>query len=390
MPGIQTLAQRVQRQGRGYDDVLVHMNRRELMGLEKLANQFGGSLTTNPKTGLPEAGWLNTILPMLASAAAIYFTGGAGAAGAGAGAGAGAAGAGAGGGLGAWMAANPGAVGAGAGALTGALVAPSGESGYGALYGGLSGYGMSGMMPGLTEAFSPAAAAPASNLAKAQAPQALQESMAQTAAAGAGAPMPAGITSVAPAANSLAGGPWQDASAAMSATPSAASTAAGPSFFDKYGKSMLATGVGALGMASLEDLNEGSSGVPTGPTGQIRPYKFNPMQPKKDKYGSIIPGQYTAPSYTALPRTSYGLGGMVAGRGDGLSDSVPAVIDGRQPAQLSDGEFVVSSDVVSALGGGSTNAGARKLYAMMNRVRQQATGSPKQMRKVNPKKVMPV
>jgi hypothetical protein len=82
-------------------------------------------------------------------------------------------------------------------------------------------------------------------------------------------------------------------------------------------------------------------------------------------------------------------GGYLNGPGDGLSDSIPATIEGKQPARLADGEFVVSADVVSGLGNGSSKAGAKKLYAMMDRVRQQAHGTKKQIRKVNDRQVMP-
>ncbi len=70
----------------------------------------------------------------------------------------------------------------------------------------------------------------------------------------------------------------------------------------------------------------------------------------------------------------YNLGGysdggrLLKGPGDGVSDSIPAVIGERQPARLADGEFVVPARIVSELGNGSTEAGARKLYAMMDRV----------------------
>jgi len=76
---------------------------------------------------------------------------------------------------------------------------------------------------------------------------------------------------------------------------------------------------------------------------------------------------------------SYNLGGysdggrLLKGPGDGVSDSIPATIGNRQPARLADGEFVVPARIVSELGNGSTDAGARKLYAMMQRI-QQARG----------------
>jgi hypothetical protein len=82
-------------------------------------------------------------------------------------------------------------------------------------------------------------------------------------------------------------------------------------------------------------------------------------------------------------------GRMLKGRGDGMSDSIPASIAGKQPARLADGEFVVPADVVSHLGNGSTDAGAKRLYAMMDKVRQARTGKKKQAPAVNPKRLMP-
>jgi hypothetical protein len=72
----------------------------------------------------------------------------------------------------------------------------------------------------------------------------------------------------------------------------------------------------------------------------------------------------------------YNLGGysdggrLLRGPGDGVSDSIPATIGRKQPARLADGEFVVPARIVSELGNGSTEAGARKLYAMMDRVQK--------------------
>jgi hypothetical protein len=63
-------------------------------------------------------------------------------------------------------------------------------------------------------------------------------------------------------------------------------------------------------------------------------------------------------------------GRLLKGPGDGVSDSIPASIGGRQPARLADGEFVVPARIVSELGNGSTEAGARKLYAMMERIQK--------------------
>lgn len=81
-------------------------------------------------------------------------------------------------------------------------------------------------------------------------------------------------------------------------------------------------------------------------------------------------------------------GNYLDGPGDGLSDSIRATIGNRQPARLADGEFVISADVVSDIGGGSSKAGAKKLHAMMDRVRQSAHGTKKQVKKINDRKVL--
>ena len=83
-------------------------------------------------------------------------------------------------------------------------------------------------------------------------------------------------------------------------------------------------------------------------------------------------------------------GRLLKGPGDGMSDNIPAQIGRKQPARLADGEFVVPADVVSHLGNGSTDAGAKRLYAMMAKVRQSRTGKKKQAPAVNMNKFLPV
>jgi hypothetical protein len=63
-------------------------------------------------------------------------------------------------------------------------------------------------------------------------------------------------------------------------------------------------------------------------------------------------------------------GRLLKGPGDGVSDSIPAVIGNKQPARLADGEFVIPARIVSEIGNGSTEAGAKRLYAMMDRVQK--------------------
>jgi hypothetical protein len=82
-------------------------------------------------------------------------------------------------------------------------------------------------------------------------------------------------------------------------------------------------------------------------------------------------------------------GRMLKGPGDGMSDSIPATIGRKQPARLADGEFVVPADVVSHLGNGSTDAGAKKLYTMMDKIRKARTGKKKQAPAVRADKYLP-
>jgi hypothetical protein len=87
--------------------------------------------------------------------------------------------------------------------------------------------------------------------------------------------------------------------------------------------------------------------------------------------------------------SDYARGGrMLKGPGDGMSDSIPASIDGKRPARLARDEFVVPTDVVSGLGNGSSDAGAEQLYAMMDRVRKARTGRKAQGREINPRQYM--
>jgi hypothetical protein len=88
---------------------------------------------------------------------------------------------------------------------------------------------------------------------------------------------------------------------------------------------------------------------------------------------------YAEGGIAALAQGGYNLGSysdggrLLRGPGDGVSDSIPATIGKNQPARLADGEFVVPARIVSELGNGSTEAGARTLYAMMDRVQKART-----------------
>ena len=82
-------------------------------------------------------------------------------------------------------------------------------------------------------------------------------------------------------------------------------------------------------------------------------------------------------------------GRMLKGPGDGMSDSIPATINNKQPARLANEEFVIPADVVSHLGNGSSDAGAKQLYKMMDKIRAARTGTKKQGKQINPSKYLP-
>jgi hypothetical protein len=90
---------------------------------------------------------------------------------------------------------------------------------------------------------------------------------------------------------------------------------------------------------------------------------------------------------------TYAEGGSIErylqGGTDGMADKIPAKIGKDQPAALSHGEFVIPADVVSHLGNGNSDAGAKKLYSMMDKIRKARTGNKKQGKKINPDKFMP-
>jgi len=87
--------------------------------------------------------------------------------------------------------------------------------------------------------------------------------------------------------------------------------------------------------------------------------------------------------------TSPGQGYYLGGTTDGMADEVKANIDGKQEARLSDGEFVIPADVVSHLGNGNSDAGAKQLHNMMDNVRKERTGNTNQGKEINPNQFMP-
>ena len=510
--------------GRGQDSMLVHMTPGEVQGLQRLAMAHGGSLTINPQTGLPEAGFLSSMLPMLASAVGYYFGGPMGA--------------------------------TAAGAITGGLTNKQSPL-MGAVMGGISGYGMGSVGEGLSslgadqaknafagqvtaagndaatlalqqgtanntaaieklvgqmgsdasmtpdayrkfltdqasstvEGYTPyaqmeqnintatkdaiakstftppsqgqAALQGLSSLTGEGAGQNLNKLIGQTAKDSAtkqatglggglaatmkGAGLAAPLISSALTPNKFvppAKTPMQYAHYGDSTTPGFTPTRYNPftGNYDpaSYGPVSYSTNPtqygaqgGAVGYAKGDLVAEAyyGEGVTTGGPGNpgkepersrdiyddadvevsqkmpytnTKPDKSTPAKrvlaaykaTKKAKGLRALLGEEDDIEYAAeggLMGTYAAGGKLLRGDGDGMSDSIPAVIQGAKPqrAALADGEFVIPADVVSHLGNGSTEAGSRQLYAMMDKIRKARTGNPKQGKQINPARFMP-
>lgn len=157
-----------------------------------------------------------------------------------------------------------------------------------------------------------------------------------------------------------------------------------PGDYDGQGPSGYGTtGLGAasgIGVGSTEGINamDAMSDAAGGGGGYTSDQAGGGWGGNDSGYASGESGVYAQGGLAALARDGgishlgdYSDGGrLLRGPGDGVSDSIPASIGGKRPARLADGEFVVPARIVSELGNGSTEAGARKLYEMMARIQQ--------------------
>lgn len=464
------LANQMASQGRGPDDHLVHMSSGEVAGLQALAKAHGGTLTRNPQTGLPEAGFLSSILPTLIGAAGVYFGG-----------------------------IDPMTMGA---IMGGGTALHTGDLGKG-LMAGMSAYGGGSMAEGLGAAGAAAgtsaeaakastllnggtqeaAAANAADMAKANIGTGANAFMDNPSAAGLGGwkniamgLAPAAIDMMTPqkpqapagtqqmirphtyTANAQIPGQGNNQSKMIGATytpgqdtsermwfqpeyqaqtpykaaagglmgdgagtspdgtdfdPSAGYASSDVQRFDFGGLAQLASQVSSQPPATGTDGHRFSYD----PTSQSYTQTKDETPPPAegggffggaisdlvsqvmDKAGSQHKFSYdpAAQGYTKMAAGGgistlggYSDGGrLLKGPGDGMSDNIPASIGQKQPARLADGEFVVPADVVSHLGNGSTDAGAKQLYSMMNKVRKARTGNPKQGKQINADSFVP-
>lgn len=415
---LQHAAKHLEKHGRNGDTVLVHMSKGEVKSLNDLAMAHGGHLTINPHTGLAEAGFLKSLLPMIAGAGLMAVSGGA---------------------------INPMTagllVGGGTGLMTGdikkGLVAGLGAYGGAGLASGLaaSGTQAAAVNPSVTPPVSAAPVAPTPPSVVAQ--PAFPTAPSPTPLADAAIPAPKTLeplemTSMpkpmpmkldykpltpapnmvtTPAANaayesSLANQQMAfdtgTAGERLSTMGKGAQTLTQPgglsNFYENlandpntYGaKTTLAAAAAPTLAYAMEPEKRTPEPVDSDP-GQQYTFEANAVNPTPAPNPYGVEQKYYNQRYVpraadggmmasgGISDASYNLGGysdggrLLRGPGDGVSDSIPAVIGQKQPARLADGEFVVPARIVSELGNGSTEAGARKLYAMMDRI-QKARG----------------
>jgi hypothetical protein len=152
-------------------------------------------------------------------------------------------------------------------------------------------------------------------------------------------------------------------------------------------KNLLSAGLGGLGALaaykSAKDAMQQAKGAKFESRGPVTATRTAFKGTKYSAAGGGIGSLDMAQGGRALPPR------YLNGHSDGMADKVPASIDRKRPAALSDGEFVIPADVVSHLGNGNSNAGAKRLYEMMDRIRHARTGNPKQGKQINPDKFMP-
>ena len=178
----------------------------------------------------------------------------------------------------------------------------------------------------------------------------------------------------------------------LASTPPTASNPMFPKIAEMSKSAYFAPGLGAMG-ATVGGALTPQTNMPGGSrySGPLSRFRYDPDKYKRQMATGGLAD--TAPAQRMMQGGqlgSYSDGGqLLSGPGNGMSDDIPASIEGKQPARLADGEFVIPADVVSGIGNGSTGAGADELYRMLDRVRLARTGSDKQGREISPMKYLP-
>jgi hypothetical protein len=425
--GIASVAQNLADKGRKGDSMLVHMTPDEVAGLQALAQQMGGSLTINPQTGLPEANIFKKLLPMalgfaLGPAGAGLFQSA----------------------LSAGL-----AVGAGYTLATGSL--QQGLSAGLSAYGGSNlgtGLQAAGAEAATSAAASEAAGTAATDVAATAGGAAAEAAMVNPMAhpdfggsivtggpsqafafdpmtgdqiiTGTGGPLP-GPEIITP---TPSGGVYGKSSMPIvnnmtdrlaPTTPGSALTGAERSLLgDKATRDLAAERYAAetgstLGTSAMQ-IAGGAAGQSVAEEQKAIKAQQAAIDAKEDERKRRFDALF-ARTLGTMPARSGGLmklagGGMsymeaggttgptgaprdVTGTGDGMSDSVPASIEGVQEARLADGEFVIPADVVADIGNGSSDAGSKKLYDMMDRIRKARHGTTEQPPEIQAERLMP-
>lgn len=435
-PQLSGIAKALAAHGRNGDSQLIHVSPKELEMLEKYGEGIGIHLTKNPATGLPEAfnwgGMMGSIaLPLLLTvatggAAAPWMLAAAGGAG------------GAGGTL----------MGGGSTdeALMSGVMGGIGGFGMGGIGEGLAAAGTAATeqaaaqaveqtaAQAATQAGTEAVGQAATDVAAQSTLQSLAQQGAQQATQASTALLPQAGASLAqgatPAAGSVVGGSFVPAAAPLQSVPmtglqqmgagfNAVTSSPGAlgSFAMDQAKNIGMVGIGALGAGSTmnpqeQTITTESETDTSNPytaewyidpaTGQrrthaVRAAEGGPMFSDYDAADVGSDGGY-APGGVATYALGGGIGDLgsysdggrtLRGPGDGVSDSIPATIEGKRPARLADGEFVIPARAVSELGNGSTEAGSKQLYKMLDRIAAKRKSGKGLAYQANPKKLLP-
>jgi hypothetical protein len=139
--------------------------------------------------------------------------------------------------------------------------------------------------------------------------------------------------------------------------------------------------------AGLETLNK-SNPARQGRTVLQAGAEKKEVEKSEVKPASSVIDKLPVPKYASGGIAEMAKGRYLAGATDGMADKIPARIGGKQEARLSHGEFVIPADVVGHLGNGNSEAGAQRLYAMMDKIRKARTGTTKQGKQINPDKFL--
>ena len=387
--------------GRGGDSTLVHMQPQEVAGLQQIAQANGTSLTRNPMTGYPEAFSLGGMFKAALPIAAGYMTGGAATPF-----------------LGAGTAASSAIT---AGALTGAgVAAATGDDPLmGAVSGGLGGMSGSGLNTALMGPSTATGMAGTSSIANPLAGATPIQTTSNIGTAMPGYSFPqtqtstVGVSGLETGGGALADGTIPQTDVVKQIKSGGSGSIGMPrqgavdfsgSFSDGIDQVYRNLGTvdpttGAIKQAGNLEVAK-TFGAPIASLGlggleasdfMVKP-DFNDPRDKYDPRSKLDLSRDTGISEAMSRDTGLRLlakGGYLKGPGDGMSDDIPATINGDEPAALADGEFVIPADVVSHLGNGSSEAGSKQLYAMMDRIRKARTGRESQGKEIKPGKYMP-